>query len=78
MQFIYKPPQATLDRFVHPGLPYTVPFVYVVSLTQAVGRLAVPVSLAVVAVTAVTGAHHAAKVVGALLLTGGAGAHVVL
>lgn len=47
-------------------------------LTQTVGRLPASVALAVVAVTGVTGAHHPPKMVGALLFTGGAGAHIII
>lgn len=45
---------------------------------QAVGLLAPPVSLPVVPEPGVAGAQHSAEVVGALLLTGGLGAHVVI
>ena len=65
------------NSYIHPGFFHIVLF-SLPPLTQAVGLLAAPVPLAVVAVTVVTGAHHAPKVVGALLLTGGAGAHIVL
>lgn len=46
--------------------------------TQAVGLLAPPVSLPVVPEPGVAGAQHSAEVVGALLLTRGLGAHVVI
>lgn len=47
-------------------------------LTEAVGLLSVSVALTVVAVAGVTGAHHSTKMVSALLLTGGASAHVIV
>lgn len=47
-------------------------------LTQTVGWLPVSVALAVIAVTGVTGANHPTKMVSALLLTGGASAHVII
>ena len=49
-----------------------------VSLTQTIRLLSVPVALAVIAVAIVTGAHNPAKMICALLLTGGAGAHVIV
>lgn len=46
--------------------------------TQAVRLLSATVALAVVAVAGIAGAHHSAKMVRALLLTGGASAHVII
>lgn len=49
-----------------------------VGLTQTVGFLSVSVALTVVTVTRVTGAHNSAKMVSALLLTGGARTHIII
>lgn len=46
--------------------------------TQAVRLLSAAVALAVVAVAGITGANHSAEMVRALLLTGGASAHVII
>ena len=47
-------------------------------LTKTVRLLPVPVTLAVIAVSWITGTHHTTKVVRALLFTRGVCAHVVI
>lgn len=47
-------------------------------LTHTVGLLSVSVALTVVAVSGITGAHHSTKMVGALLLAGGASTHIIV
>lgn len=52
--------------------------VFLSGLTQTVRLLSVSVALTVITVTRVTGAHHSAKMVSALLLTGGASANIIV
>lgn len=45
---------------------------------QTIGLLSPSVTLTVIAIAGVTGTHHSAEMIGTLLLTGGAGAYVIV